>query len=147
MRITRRYLAVAAAIVLTTTSLPGQAESADETAVKKAIDDLVKAMTAADKAALEAVVTERLSFGHSNGMVENKAEFVGGIASKNVIYKSITLSDPTIIVVGNDAIARYTANVDVQRGGNPISLKLGVMTVWIKAGGTWKLLAYQAFRT
>ena len=58
MRITRRHVAAAAALVLAAASLPSDshAESADEAAVKKAIDDLSKAMIAADKAKLEALV-------------------------------------------------------------------------------------------
>jgi ketosteroid isomerase-like protein len=147
MRITRRYLAAAGALALAATSLPGHAESADEAAVRKAIDTLGKAMVAADKTALEAVVSDRLSFGHSSGRVETKAEFVGNILDKKPIFKSITLGDPTISVVGDNAIARYTAAVEMDAGGKEISLKLGVMTVWVKDDGTWKLLAHQAFKT
>jgi ketosteroid isomerase-like protein len=147
MRITRRYLAAAAgAFALAATSLPGHAESADDAAVRKAIDNLIKAMTAADKAALEAVVSDQLSFGHSSARVETKAEFVGNILDKKPIYKSITLGDPTISVVGNNAIARYTAAVEADAGGKEISVKLAVVTIWVKDGGTWKLLAHQSFK-
>ena len=103
-------------------------------------------MTAADKAALEAVVSDQLSFGHSSARVETKAEFVGNILHKKPIYKSITLGDPTISVVGNNAIARYTAAVEADAGGKEISVKLAVVTIWVKDGGTWKLLAHQSFK-
>ena len=146
MRITRRYLAAAGALTLATASLPGHAESADDAAVRKAIDNLVKAMTAADKLALEAVVSDQLSFGHSSARVETKAEFVGNILDKKPIYKSITIGDPTISVVGNNAIARYPVAVELDSEGKEISLKLGIMTFWVKDGGTWKLLAHQSFK-
>jgi len=58
------------------------------------------------------VVSDQLSFGHSSARVETKAEFVGNILDRKPIYKSITLGDPTISVVGNNAIARYTAAVE-----------------------------------
>jgi len=146
MRITRRYLAAAGALALAATSLPGHAESADEAAVRKALDNLGKAMVAADKAALEAVVSDQLSFGHTSGRVETKAEFVGNILDKKPIFKSITASDTTVSVVGNNAIARHTAAVDLVAGGKEISIKVGVMTVWVKDGGSWKLLAHQSFK-
>ena len=146
MRITRRYLAAAGALALAAASLPGHAESADDAAVRKAIDNLVKAMTAADKAALEAVASDQLRFAHTSGRVETKAEFVGNILDKKPIYKSITLSDTTISVAGNNAIARYTAAVEAESQGKEISIKVGVMTVWVKDGGTWKLLAHQSFK-
>ena len=102
-------------------------------------------MKAADKAALEALVSDQLSYGHSGGQVENKAEFVGVIAGKKTIYKSITLSDPTVAVAGNNAIARHTFAAEVEADGQASSPKIGVMQVWVKDGGAWKLLARQAF--
>ena len=124
-----------------------RAESADEAAVRKAIDDLSKAMLAADKAKLEALVADQLSYGHSAGRLETKKEFVDIIAGKKTIYKSITLNEPTVSVVGNNAIARHTFVVETETDGKPSQAKVGVMQVWVKDGGNWKLLARQAFRT
>jgi ketosteroid isomerase-like protein len=146
MRITRRHVATAGALAFALAALPVHAESADELAVRKAIEDLTKAMVAADKAALEALVSDQLSYGHSSGAVQNKAEFVSVIADKKTIYKSITLSDPTIAVVGNNAIARHIFSAEVEANGQKSSPKIGVMQVWVKDGGAWKLLARQAFK-
>src|SRR6267378_836309 len=143
MRITRRHLATTGALALAAISLPltAHAESADDAAVKKAVDDLTKAMMAADKAKLEALVSDQLSYGHSSGKVETKAEYVGVIAGKKTIYKSITVS-----VAGNNAIARHIFAAEVEAGGQASSPKIGVMQVWVKDGGAWKLLARQAFK-
>jgi hypothetical protein len=146
MRITRRHLAAAGALVLVAASLPAHAESADELAVRKAIEDLTKAMVAADKPALQALVSDQLSYGHSGGVVQNKADFVDVIASKKTIYKSISLTEPTIAVVGNNAIARHIFSAEVEANGQASSPKIGVMQVWVKDGGAWKLLARQAFK-
>ena len=146
MRITRRHLAAAGALAVAAASLPAHGESADEAAVGKAIDDLTKAMIAADKAKLEALTADQLSYGHSSGKVETKAEFVAAIADKKTIFKSITLSNPSVAVVGNNAIARHIFAAEVEAGGQASSPKIGVMQVWVKDGGGWKLLARQAFR-
>ena len=147
MRITRRHLAVAAALAAASLPSIGHAESADEAAVRKAIDDLSKAMMAADKAKLEMLVADQLSYGHSAGRIETKQQFLDVVAGKKTIYKSITLTDPTVSVVGNNAIARHIYAVEVETDGKPNSAKVGVMQVWVKEGGAWKLLARQAFRT
>jgi ketosteroid isomerase-like protein len=149
MRVTRRHLAAAGALALAAASLPVivHAESADEAAVSKAIDDLNKAMLAADRARLEALVAEQLSYGHSGGRIETKKEFVDVVAGKKTTYKSITITDPKVSVVGNNAIARHTYAVEFESDGKPGSAKIGVMQVWVKDGGAWKLLARQAFRT
>ncbi|MBV8412033.1 MAG: nuclear transport factor 2 family protein [Alphaproteobacteria bacterium] len=146
MRITRRHLAAAGALTLAVASPPARAESGDELAVRKAIEDLTKAMVAGDKAALEGLVSDSLSYGHSGGKVENKAQFVDAIASKRTVFKSISLSDPTIAVVANNAIARHTFSAEVEANGERSSPKIGVLQVWVKDGGNWKLLARQAFK-
>jgi hypothetical protein len=146
MRITRRHLAAAGAFAIGLAALPAYAESADELAVRKAIEDLTKAMVAGDKKALEGLVSDQLSYGHSSGQVQNKADFVSVIVDKKTIYKSITLGDPTIAVVGNNAIARHTFAAEVEANGQKSSPKIGVMQVWVKDGSNWKLLARQAFK-
>ena len=148
MRITRRDLAAVGALALMAAAPPlAHAESTDEAAVRQAIDDLTKAMMAADKAKLEMLVADQLSYGHSGGTVQNKAEFVSVIADKKTVYKTITLSEPTVSVVGNNAIARHTFAAEVEAGGQASSPKIGVLQVWVKDGGRWKLLARQAFKT
>lgn len=65
-------------------------------------------MIAADRARLEALVADQLSYGHSAGRVETKKEFVDVVAGKKTTYKSITISDPKVQVSGNNAVARHT---------------------------------------
>ena len=146
MHVTRRHIA-AGALALALLPTIVHAESADEAAVRKAVDDLTKAMIAADRTQLEALTAEALSYGHSAGKVETKKEFIDVIAGKKTTYKSITLTDPVVSVVGNNAIARHTFVVETETDGKPSQAKVGVMQVWVKDGGTWKLLARQAFRT
>ena len=150
MHVTRRHLAagaIALAALPAIVPVTAWAESADEAAVRKAIDDLTKAMLAADKAKLEALLADQLSYGHSAGRLETKKEFLDVVAGKKTIYKSITLNEPTVTVVGNNAIARHTFVVETETDGKPSQAKVGVMQVWVKDGGAWKLLARQAFRT
>jgi hypothetical protein len=145
MTISRRDLAAVGALAVLVMGSELHAESADEQAVKQAVDDLTKAMMAADRAKLEALVSDKLSYGHSSGVVQDKKEFVEVIVSKKTIYKTITLTDGTISVVGNNAIARHVFTADVEAGGKASSPKIGVMQVWTKDGAAWKLLARQAF--
>ena len=146
MHVTRRHIA-AGALALALLPTIVHAESADEAAVRKAVDDLTKAMIAADRAQLEALTAEALSYGHSAGKVETKKEFIDVIAGKKTTYKSITISEPKVQVTGNNAVARHTYAVEFESDGKPGSAKIGVMQVWVKDGGSWKLLARQAFRT
>ena len=147
MRISRRTLAAAGALAVVAAGTRVHAESADESAVRQALADLTKAMLAADKAKLEALVADQLSYGHSSGTIQDKAVFVDVIASKKTVYKSIDLTDIKVNVVGNDAIVRHTWDSVSEAGGKSNAAHIGVMQVWAKQDGKWKLLARQAFKT
>ena len=123
-----------------------QAQGGDEAAVNQAIEDLRKAMMAADEAGLEVLVANQLSYGHSGGVIETKEQFIAVIANKKTIYKSITLSEPSVAVVGNNAIVRHIFSAETESDGKAASARVGVLQVWQKQGDRWKLLARQAFR-
>jgi len=148
MKLSRRRAALAGLAALAGVSLSraSHAQGSEEGAVNQAIDDLRKAMLSADQAGLEALVADQLSYGHSGGVVESKAQFVNVIISKKTIYKSITLSELNVAVVGNNAIARHIFSADFEADGKPGQARVGVLQVWTKQDGRWKLLARQAFR-
>jgi hypothetical protein len=83
------------------------AQSNDEAAVNAAVAALTTAMLQADGAALGRLVADQLSYGHSSGLLETKAQFIDVIASKKTIYKSISLSQPSTVVAGDNAIVRH----------------------------------------
>jgi hypothetical protein len=150
MRITRRHLAAVGALALGGVGLwrsaPVVAASADEAAVAQAIEALRKAIFDKEKTQLEALCANELSYGHSDGRVQNKAEFIEGVMTRKATLKSLTLSDHTIAIVGADAIARHTWASESETDGKLTSTKIGVLQVWQKQGGTWKLLARQSVR-
>ena len=150
MSITRRHLAVAGALALGGLGLlrssSAVAESADEAAVAKAVEALRKATLDQEKGQLAELCADELSYGHSDGRVENKAQFINGVMTRKGIVKSLTLSDHTIAVVGANAIARHKWASESETDGKPTSTRIGVLQVWLKQSGSWKLLARQAVR-
>lgn len=147
MRISRRHVTAAlAALAADGLALPAAAQAGEEAAVARAVDALTRAMVAADKAQLEALTAPQLSYGHSSGRIENQREFVDNILSRNSVFKFINLSDQTIAVVGNDAIVRHIFTAETESQGRVTPVRIGVLQVWQKQGGDWKLLARQAYR-
>src|SRR5580700_953326 len=118
MRFTRRHLALAGALALGTSSLllspPSAAQATDEASVVQAVEALRKAMLDADRARLEDLTADQLSYGHSGGTIQTKDQFVNVIVRKETIYKSITLSDPVTTIAGNNAIVRHVFSAETE---------------------------------
>lgn len=127
-------------------SMAGWAQSKDEKDVAARVETLRKAMQDADKAALENIAAEELSYGHSNGKIEDKAAFVEAIVSGKNDFVKIEATELTVKVVGNTAIARHKLSGDTANDGKPATINLGLLLVWQKQKNEWKLIARQAFK-
>jgi hypothetical protein len=145
MRTLVRSLVVMALALLGAASVVGAA-SGDEAAVAQAVEAFRNAMLKADRSQFEALTADQLSYGHSAGRVENKAQFINGATSGQSRWKFITLTDQSTQIVGNTAIVRCTFTGESERDGKTNPVKLGVLMVWNKQDGHWKLLARQAVR-
>lgn len=144
----RRTL-VLSMVVMTLAVLGGTstaAQSGNEAAVAQAVEAFRNAMLQADRAQFEALTAQQLSYGHSSGRIENKAEFIDAATSGRSRWKFITLTDQTIQVVGDTAIVRHMLTGETERDGKTNPVKIGVLMVWHKPDGNWQLLARQAVR-
>src|SRR5260370_35461960 len=109
MQITRRDLTVARALALVLPSLlfgsPAFADAGDEAAVKQNVEALREALLKADKAQLERLSADQLSYGHSDGRVQNKPEFIDGVMTRKATVKSINFPDLKLSVPADTATA------------------------------------------
>jgi ketosteroid isomerase-like protein len=123
-----------------------KAQSKDEKQVAVAVEALRKAMLDADQKQLESLAADDLSYGHSAGLIEDKAAFVNALVSGKSDFATINLSDQTIKIRKDVAVVRHNLTGELVSNGTPSPVKLGVLLVWQKQSGTWKLLARQAFK-
>jgi ketosteroid isomerase-like protein len=134
-----------AIIVLASSSLIS-AQSKDETDVAKAVDKLKIAMIEGNKADLENIAMDKLSYGHSGGHVDDKKEFVEKLASGKSDFVTIELTDQTISISNNIAVVRHKLNATTNDGGKPAEVHLLVLLIFQKDHKQWKLLARQAVK-
>jgi ketosteroid isomerase-like protein len=123
-----------------------RAQTKEEKEVSVAVETLRKAMVDGDKAALEKITASELTYGHSSGLMEDQKAFVGALASGKSNFVKINLEDQSIQVVGNVGLVRHKLFGETNNGGKTAEVKLGVLLVWQKQQGQWKLLARQAFK-
>ena len=143
---TRVLSTVVLALALLGTPHVVMAQSSDEVAVAQAVEAFRNAMLKADRGQFEALTAPQLSYGHSAGRVETKAQFIDAATSGQSTWKFITLTDQTTQIVGNTAIVRHTFTGETERDGKINPVKIGVLMIWHKQDGPWKLLARQAVR-
>jgi ketosteroid isomerase-like protein len=122
------------------------AQAGDEAAVADAVETLRKGQLEASKAKLEQVTASQLSYGHSDGRVETKDEFINAVMTRKQVVKSIAFPELKVAVVGNAAIARHIYLSESERDGKATTTRIGALQVWQKQDGGWKLLARQGFR-
>jgi len=150
MDVSRRDFAVAGALAVTASSLllagSAGADAADEAAVTQGVETLRKALLEADRTKLEQVAAKDISYGHSDGRVETKEQFIHGVMTRKQTVKSLAFPELKIAVVGNAAIARHIYLSDSELEGKATTTRIGALQVWQKQDGGWKLLARQGFR-
>ena len=122
------------------------AQTKDEKAVTDAVEQLRNAMVNGDRAALEKLTDEKLSYGHSGGAIDDKKQFVEKLTNGTSDFVTIDLSEQTISISGNAGIVRHTLKAKTNDGGKPGEVHLKVLLVWQKGKNGWKLLARQAIK-
>jgi ketosteroid isomerase-like protein len=136
-------IAIVVFVSITTTLA---AQSKQETAVSNAVEKLRTAMISGERAALEAIAADQLSYGHSSGLVETKTQFVEKIASGSSDFVTIDLKNQTVTVSGNTAIVRHELHATTNDNNRPGEVHLKILLIWQKQGKEWKLLARQAVK-
>ena len=132
--------------ILALSSFSSVAQIKEHKAVALAVEKLRQAMISGDRASLETIATDSLSYGHSGGKVEGKMEFVENIANGKSDFVTIELSEQTISFSKNVAVVRHRLDATTNDGGKPASVKLKILLIWVKEKGEWKLLARQAVK-
>src|SRR5437016_12297956 len=90
-------LALAAGAVVAQDRKPVE-QGKEEKAVSAAVHALRRAMVDPDKVVLEKLTLQELSYGHSNGVVQNQVEFIEALTSGKSDFVSIDLSEQSITI-------------------------------------------------
>ena len=87
-----------------------------------------------------------LSYGHSNGWVETKAEMMKNLETGYLNYHSYKEDSIAIVINNNMANVRFIADIDVTLKETRGNYHLKVLEVWVKKGKRWVLFARQAVK-
>jgi hypothetical protein len=147
MTIDRRHLALAGAAAFGAAAfMRNAAFAADDPALSQAVDELRKAILSADKAKLTALTASELSYGHSSAVVQDQPTFISGVVDRKATVKSLDFPDLKTFVAGDVGVARHRYVSDSEQDGKATHTDIGVLAVWQKQGGEWKLIARQGYK-
>src|SRR5262249_20856466 len=77
----------------------------------------------ADKARLDQVAAAQISYGHSDGRVETKEQFINGVMTRKQTVKSLAFPELKVSVVGDAAIARHIYLAESELDGKQTTTK------------------------
>jgi ketosteroid isomerase-like protein len=107
---------------------------------------LKNALTSKDSVALSNVLADDVTYGHTNAMIQTKAELIRDIVSLVQDYKSIEPSEMNIRVYGNTAVVNMNSKVVMNYQSQPLELNMKITFTWIKKDKDWQLVARQAVK-
>jgi hypothetical protein len=100
-----------------------------------------------DSSALEELFASTLTYGHSSGKIQNRAEAIDGIIHNKSTYTDTSLKSYNVMINDDAAIVRYVIReTETNAEGKALPLRLSIMLVWVKEKGKWKLFGRQAVR-
>lgn len=128
-------------------STPSHAADENLAAVKRADTARVQATISGDAARLRALLADDLSYGHNDGRVQTKTEFINAVASKQSRYEAVDYLETNLKETA-PGVATMTGRVrlKVSRGEVRVEFTLRFLAVWREENGQWRLHAYQSTR-
>lgn len=114
--------------------------------IEKTIEDFRTAVIEANTDLLNDLLADELSYGHSDGHVEGKSDFISKIKDGTYSFLTMDLSAQTIVEAGNTMIVRHTLDAKTNDEGKPNEAHLYVLLIWNKYERGWKLIARQAIK-
>ena len=100
----------------------------------------------ADDAALNKLLADDLSYIHSTGDKDTKKQFIENQHNGVRKYLKIEHESMDVRVYGNTAVVGGTIQLETMQKGVKAASHLRIIHVWVKQGGTWKLVAHQSLK-
>jgi Domain of unknown function (DUF4440) len=119
---------------------------ADEEKLTTTVKEFHQALVNKNTVSINQQTDKALSYGHSNGWVETKADMIKDLETGYISYSSIKEDSITVAINGNMANVRFLADITATMNGIVSNFKLRVLEVWVKKSNRWVLFARQAVK-
>lgn len=114
--------------------------------VLQADDRRFEAMRKEDWGALDAALADDLLYVHSSARQETKSEHVANLKARKPQYRGIAPRDRTVRLIGDVGLVHGTSDMHVENAGKEQRFTVRYLAVYAKAGGQWRMTAWQSTR-
>lgn len=97
-----------------------------------------------DGAALERLLHADLTYSHSNGRTQSRADVLESVLGSKSSVTGIDFGDLTVRVYGATALVKGLVDAHSSKGGVASTIHLDILHVWLKGAGGWQMVARQA---
>ncbi len=104
------------------------------------------AMIQADGEKLDKLLSDDLSYSHTTGWTETKAEFLSTVNSGKLNYLSMSSKDLNVRIYGNLAVLTGLADVKITHSKGQAEFTIRFLEVQKKSDDTWQLIAWQSVK-
>ena len=147
IRISKQIILFIGVCAITSCASSTDQKQLDKEMVLQTLKRFDDAVIARDEAALNAITATNLSYGHSSGKIQDKAEFVDDVVNGSFQFISITNDNQSVNISENVAIVRHILSADATNAGQPAKVHIGIIMVFqLDENDKMVLLARQAYR-
>jgi ketosteroid isomerase-like protein len=97
-----------------------------------------------DGPALDQLLHEGLTYSHSNGRTQSKADVLASVTGGKSSVTGMDFGDLAVRVYGSMALVKGIVDVHSSKGGVDSTAHLDILHVWIKGPQGWQMVARQA---
>ncbi len=105
-----------------------------------------EAMTTKNTATLEVMLSDQLTYTHSNGLIEDKQQHLENIRTGKLQYRSIQSEEMKLRFYRRTVVGTGIVNVTGVLNEKEFSIQLRYTDVYVKEKGKWRLAAWQSLK-
>ena len=122
------------------------ADSDDERDIMQCDDRRFKALVRGDLTALRMALSDQLTYTHSSGRHETKAQFLDSLTLGQLSYKAIIPEARAVRVYSGVGLVTGTARMEITARGQDADFRIRYLAVYVKAQDRWQMVAWQSTR-
>ena len=109
--------------------------------------DRFRAMVDANGPLLDTLLSDNVSYIHTNGKRETKQQFIDGITAGRRRYRQIEIQSQEVLPAGRETfIVTGRALIEMEANNGALLFPIAYTAIHAQVDGQWRLVAWQATR-